>query len=176
MNLEIGGLAEHLQVHALHDVVAGGAAVGVAYLDSSFGGSSTGWGSAGPKLIVMTHPADFDGDLRVQGDDLGVFLGHWQSADQDADLNSDGAVSGADLGIVLGAMSSQNSIAEIGQWDCEKGEWHAVPVIAAAETAALLFGFGSLQELGELSLSMPPDYRESLLAAVSDMTRVLIAQ
>ncbi len=45
-------------------------------------------------------PPDFDGDGRVDGDDLGTLLGAWGSPD--ADLDGDGNTDGSDLGTLLG--------------------------------------------------------------------------
>jgi len=44
---------------------------------------------------------DLDGDLAVDGADLGAMLAAWGSADPVADLDANGAVDGADLGILL---------------------------------------------------------------------------
>jgi uncharacterized membrane protein len=48
---------------------------------------------------------DINGDGVVDGADLGLLLGAWDSADAAADLNGDGTVDGADLGILLSAWS-----------------------------------------------------------------------
>jgi hypothetical protein len=48
---------------------------------------------------------DLSGDGRVNGLDLGIFLGLWGSAGGPADFNFDGIVDGADLGPLLGAWS-----------------------------------------------------------------------
>lgn len=47
-------------------------------------------------------PGDLDGDLDVDGADLGLLLGAWGSADPVADINDDGTVDGADMGVMLG--------------------------------------------------------------------------
>jgi hypothetical protein len=39
----------------------------------------------------------------VNGDDLGIMLGAWGTANPVADLDGNGAVNGDDLGILLGA-------------------------------------------------------------------------
>ena len=44
---------------------------------------------------------DLDGSGAVDGADLGLMLGAWNTDDADADLNADGAVDGADLGMLL---------------------------------------------------------------------------
>jgi hypothetical protein len=48
---------------------------------------------------------DLNGDGNVDGADLGLLLGAWDSSDAAADLNGDGIVDGADLGILLGAWT-----------------------------------------------------------------------
>ena len=45
-------------------------------------------------------PADLNGDLTVNGADLGMLLGAWGTSSYD--LNGDAVVNGADLGILLG--------------------------------------------------------------------------
>ncbi|MBL9141443.1 MAG: hypothetical protein JNK53_06205 [Phycisphaerae bacterium] len=44
---------------------------------------------------------DLNGDGVVNGADLGILLGAWNTADPAADLNDDGVVNGADLGLLL---------------------------------------------------------------------------
>lgn len=46
--------------------------------------------------------SDFNSDGVVDGADLGVLLGEWNTNDAAADLNDDGIVDGADLGLLLG--------------------------------------------------------------------------
>ncbi|MBL9149836.1 MAG: hypothetical protein JNM94_14185 [Phycisphaerae bacterium] len=46
---------------------------------------------------------DLTNDGAVDGADLGVMLGAWNTADSAADLDDDGVVAGSDLGILLGA-------------------------------------------------------------------------
>ena len=45
---------------------------------------------------------DINGDLRVDGEDLAILLGAWNTADASADLDGDGNVDGPDLAILLG--------------------------------------------------------------------------
>jgi len=54
--------------------------------------------------VVMT--ADFNGDGKVDGNDLGVLLGEWGSPGTQADLDGNGVVDGADLGTLLGQWTS----------------------------------------------------------------------
>lgn len=49
--------------------------------------------------------ADLNGDGVVDGADLGLLLGAWDSSGSAADLNGDGTVDGADLGALLGAWT-----------------------------------------------------------------------
>jgi len=49
-------------------------------------------------------PADLDGNGRVDGADLGLLLGNYNSSGI-GDINHDGVVNGADLGLLLGAWS-----------------------------------------------------------------------
>ena len=48
---------------------------------------------------------DSNGDGVVNGDDLGLLLSAWGTANAAADINDDGTVNGDDLGILLGAWS-----------------------------------------------------------------------
>jgi hypothetical protein len=47
------------------------------------------------------HPADFNGDGLVDGQDLGILLGQWSQPTSPADLDGNGVVDGQDLGILL---------------------------------------------------------------------------
>lgn len=61
--------------------------------------------------FILTLPApeepacvgDMNADLVVDGADLGLLLGLWDTTDATADFNDDGLVDGADLGLLLGA-------------------------------------------------------------------------
>lgn len=50
-------------------------------------------------------PADLTDDDIVDGADLGILLGNWNT-DEDGDFNNDGVVDGADLGTLLGAWGA----------------------------------------------------------------------
>jgi hypothetical protein len=54
-------------------------------------------------LGAGTCAGDLTNDGAVDGADLGVMLGAWNTADAAADLDDDGVVAGSDLGILLGA-------------------------------------------------------------------------
>ena len=49
--------------------------------------------------------ADLDCDGDVDGEDLGLLLGAWDTMDDTADLDDDGLVSGGDLGLLLGSWT-----------------------------------------------------------------------
>ena len=49
---------------------------------------------------------DFNGDGRVDGIDVGGFLGAWNSSDRRYDLDGNGTVGPGDLGLLLGAWGS----------------------------------------------------------------------
>jgi hypothetical protein len=49
---------------------------------------------------------DINGDGKVNGEDLAILLGAWDSSDPRADLDDDGTVSGPDLAILLGGFEN----------------------------------------------------------------------
>ena len=52
-------------------------------------------------------PGDLNNDCKIDGSDLGIFLGLWgQGAGSPGDLNGDGAVNGGDLGTILATYGS----------------------------------------------------------------------
>lgn len=60
------------------------------------------------KVLIESDPlvfADLNDDGTVDGADLGLLLGAWETGDEAADLNQDGIVDGADLGLLLGAWT-----------------------------------------------------------------------
>jgi len=60
-----------------------------------------------PDVVVVTHPADLNGDGFVDGLDLGILLGSWDTTTTPAmgELNGTPPVDGLDLGILLGAWN-----------------------------------------------------------------------
>ncbi len=72
--------------------------------------------SSPPEYVagVLTHVADLDGNLRVDGADLGLLLLNWCSGGCDdelvADLDCDGMVDGADSGILLSVWSGSDFV------------------------------------------------------------------
>ena len=62
------------------------------------------------RAFILTDVADLDGDMRVNGADLGILLAAWLCSGgcPDEDCDGDGDVDGADLGIVLSNWSGQD--------------------------------------------------------------------
>jgi hypothetical protein len=55
---------------------------------------------------VPPCPGDLDDDVSVNGIDLGIILGSWDTANPLTDLNDDGVTNGIDLGILLGGWGT----------------------------------------------------------------------
>lgn len=55
---------------------------------------------------VPPCPGDLDDDGSVNGIDLGIILGNWDTASPQTDLNGDGVTNGLDLGILLGGWGT----------------------------------------------------------------------
>ncbi|MFO0874115.1 MAG: lectin-like protein [Phycisphaerales bacterium] len=53
-------------------------------------------------IVEVPCLGDLDGNGTVDGGDLGLLLGAWNTTDKAADLNQDGVVDGSDLGLLLG--------------------------------------------------------------------------
>ncbi len=136
---------ERVLVFACTDVLPGGAVIGFGRLQSG-GTQPSGWGDPGGKLILFTAAADYNGDLNVDGADLGTLLGEWNTNNSDVALECENdLIDGADLGLLLGAWASGSNIATIG-WDC-KG-WTTGTLVEAAEEAARSMGFDDLDDMG----------------------------
>ncbi len=65
-------------------------------------------GGLGCSLSILPDicPADLNGDLSVNGADLGILLGAFGTASEQADVDGNGTVDGADLGLMLGAWGA----------------------------------------------------------------------
>ena len=55
---------------------------------------------------VPPCPGDIDGDGTVNGLDMGIILGNWDTTTPSTDLNGDGITNGLDLGILLGGWGN----------------------------------------------------------------------
>ena len=155
-----------LEVRAVHGIGPGGTAVAIGEIMSVTGAQTSYWGTTGLKLILMTHPADFNGDLHVAGDDLGVLLGAWGSANPQIDLDGSGVVDGPDLGILLAGYSGTTTFVTIPKWNCSGG-WHIVPVVAAGTVASQALGFDDLEELGSFAATLDSTAAELMLFEAS---------
>jgi hypothetical protein len=62
------------------------------------------YGFAGP--VTCIGDADINGDLVVDGADLGLLLGNWDTDACESDINGDGITDGGDLGLLLGEWSA----------------------------------------------------------------------
>jgi polyhydroxybutyrate depolymerase len=60
------------------------------------------WMFEHPKPSVVTCPADFNADGRVDGTDLSLIIGFWGQQNEDYDLDGDGVIGGGDLAFLLG--------------------------------------------------------------------------
>lgn len=136
----------NLAVFACTDVLPGGATIGYGLLTGGI--PATGWGSPGGKLILFTAAADYDGDLNVDGADLGVLLVAWGTSNPDVALDcSNDVIDGADLGQLLVAWAAGSDVARV-PWDCADKEWGTGSQILAAELAAESMGFDGLEGMG----------------------------
>ena len=161
-----------ISICAVHGFGPGGTAVAIGYLPPQESTSAI-WGSSGFKLVLMTHPADFDGDLHVAGNDLGALLGRWGTTDPEFDLDASGVVDGPDLGIILGGFTGSTSFVTVPKWDCSGG-WHVVPVVAAGTVAAQVLGFEDLEALGSFAATLPPEATEMLLLEAAMISQSLL--
>lgn len=166
-------LSPRVTVYAITDVLPGGACVGYGQLDT-FGPDLADWGSPGGKLIVFTAAADYNGDLRVDGTDLGILLGSWGSQDESLLLDCDNQViDGTDLGLLLGSWASGSDVARV-NWQCSKGGWHVIQPIQAAQQAASILGFASLESLGDTLTLLSPGAAEDLAEVAGAITEGII--
>jgi len=174
-----------LHVTALHDINDRGLAVGIAYLNYPDGAPNLcQWGAAGPKLVVLTLAADFNGDSWVDGADLGRLLGHWtgstpatSDADREFDLNDDGRIDGADLGLLLGQWGGGTSSltpATALSWGGDCG--HSVPIIPAALTAVNALGFEDLDQFASIGLMLGAEGFHPFMDLAADMTRTIVSE
>jgi len=155
-----------ITIEAIHDITQTGVAVGIA--------RDTREGAAGSEqMVLLTEPSDLNGDLRVNGADLGALLGLWgpvsPTGSLNADMNGDGVVDGADLGIFLGNWNwigtGSGSMIRL---DCQADEWSVSnPIPISVEMAANALGFASLNELGQFARVLPVSTQVQLCETVT---------
>lgn len=76
----------------------------------------------GSTLYKLAHIADFNGDDRIDGDDLGELLGAWGLEDEEGcpwELSGDPVIDGDDLGALLGYWSEEDVLLSIDPLCCE---------------------------------------------------------
>jgi hypothetical protein len=163
MDSLVRGLPAGVVIHACTDVLPGGAAVGFGKVSEC----STGpdgitdplpWGAPGGKLMLFTAAADLNGDLCVDGADLGRLWADWgMIAASDLSCSPDGAggmVDGDDYGILLSQWTGDDGVVSI-NWGCS-GHWDEVVVLDAAGGAATMLGFDGLGAMADYAASAPP--------------------
>jgi len=110
---------------------------------------------------VLTHVADLDGNLRVDGADLGLLLLNWCSSGCDdeliADLDCDSVVDGADSGILLSVWSGSEFVTIDPLCSCGTEESFTFGAgdfgIESQEAAIQSLGFASMAAFADWSNS-----------------------
>ncbi|MFO0784220.1 MAG: hypothetical protein U0636_11115 [Phycisphaerales bacterium] len=110
---------------------------------------------------LLVPPADMDGSGVVDGTDLGLLLGSWDTADPSADLDASGVVDGTDLGILLGSWGPADVHLDCGATDLVEQDLGVV--LVAVQNA----GFNDLQQLGASMLCLPPSQAGFLAEYIS---------
>jgi hypothetical protein len=151
-----------LGILAIHDIAPSGIAVGVATAPNIL------------KLVLFTSLSDLNGDLKVNGADMGALLADWGPGPGGGtylpgDLNRDDVINGADLGILLTAW---NAVFAPVHMDCNAKMWRPISPIDVASTAVLL-GFEGMDGLGEHCLAIAPNDAASLGEYVSTVAHIL---
>ena len=150
-------------VQSVHDVNDAGIAIAVVLSGHD--------GTPVPRLAYLTPVADLNGDLKVDGADLGLLLGGWGPVTNEArrlyDLNQDGMINGADLGLFLGGWGDYSGAATRVWIGCEGQPWNRpVERLPYIRRATELLGFSSLGELGETALRLSASGQTSLCSVV----------
>lgn len=151
-------------VESVHDMNDAGIAIAIV--------SSTHDGNPVPRLAYLTPVADINGDLKVDGGDLGVLLGDWgpvQSVEERRlhDLNQDGKINGADLGLFLGGWGDYSGEAMRVWIGCQGQPWsRPLERLPYIQRASELLGFSSLDELGETARRLSTDEQVGLCSVV----------
>jgi len=124
-----------------------------------------------PRAVLLTCFHDFNGDLRVDGAELGMLLNAWGPVGEedsgDFDFNCDGIVDGADLGILLLAWTVGDEPCAIGEYSgldcgCVGAEAMASGDAGLVDAALHLAGFPTADGFVEWGLSAPQEQLESV--------------
>ena len=158
-------------VESVHDMNDAGIAIATV--------SSTRDGNPVLRLAFLTPVADINGDLKVDGGDLGVLLGDWgpvQSFEERRlhDLNQDGNINGADLGLFLGGWGDYSGEA-VRVWIACQGQPWSRPLerLPYIQRSSELLGFSSLDELGETTRRLSTDEQVGLCSVVNILADAL---
>jgi len=158
-------------VESVHDMNDAGIAIAVV--------SSIHDGTAVPRLAYLTPVADINGDLKVDGGDLGILLGDWGpvegvEARRLHDLNQDGNINGADLGLFLGGWGDYSGEAMRVWIGCQGQPWNRpVERLPYIRRASELLGFSTLGELGETARHLSSDGQVGLCSTVQILAGAL---
>ncbi|MFM1883584.1 MAG: hypothetical protein RJA05_1993, partial [Planctomycetota bacterium] len=164
MDSLVRGLPAGVVIHACTDVLPGGAAVGFGKVSECSTGpdgvmAPSPWGAPGGKLMLFTAAADLNGDLRVDGADLGRLSADWgMIAASDLSCSPDGAggmVDGDDYGVLLSQWTGSGAVVSI-NWGCA-GQWREGQILGAAAVAATMIGFDGLHAMASFATSAFPD-------------------
>lgn len=156
-------------IQALHDATSDGILVGVAR-------------RAGERrLCYLTSCADLNGDLFVDGADLGSVLTHWgergaaMGDDPAIDLNGDDLVDGVDLGALLVAWTGPAPGVPVRVApNCNAPQWQqAIERLPYVQSATLALGFDNLDALAVALMSASLNERESLCHCLSVVAAAL---
>ena len=156
-------------IQAVHDATPDGIAVAVARKDQE------------RRLCYLTSIADLNGDLLVDGTDIGALLARWgldgAGHDETApiDLDGDGVVNGADLGIMITGWTGTGPGARLRvALDCDETQWReAIVRYPYVQSATELLGFGDLNDLGQSLSQSSPSQRETVCSCVSLLASAL---
>ena len=156
-------------VESVHDMNDAG--IGIAVVSSTQNGTSS------LHLAYLTPVADLNGDLQVNGADLGMLLGEWGPVGTEGqrlyDLNQDGNINGADLGLFLGGWGDFTGPTT--SWiGCGTQSWNRpVQRYGYIDKASELLGFATLDELGETARALTPDGQVGLCSVVEMLADAL---
>ena len=166
---EVALQAPGWRIQSLHDATLGGVLLGIAQQSDS------------RRLCYLTSSADFDGDLRVDGGDVGVVLTSWGTNGAGSgemppvDLTGDQIVDGEDFGVLLTAWTGSDPDSRVRVvLDCQESQWQAAIIrLPFVEQAAYALGFDGLDGLADSLRPVARTARESVCACVSTLAELL---
>jgi len=136
-----------------HDIAPSGQIIGHSEVLQQIG---PGEPEAVVHATILTCVFDLNGDLRVNGADLGILLSNWGTWNDVLDLTCDGFIDGADLGALLAAWTG-DELCKIGMnvidCGCEHGGETTQSTSLNFENAVILAGFSSVASFVEWGLA-----------------------